>query len=176
MVSIDKYLKNDPILLKYARGVEPEGSDRIRLMHSDTVIVFPVENSYMMRELLEGFGKNGREYDFTAYDQILDRTWMDARRAEMILMRLKYPLDLSPAKAEEYQERVAQKLQEILKRIVTDRNFTVLKLLAEEGFFTSENVESCIATLRSAGGKEMMLWLMNWKNQHFGSDTFDFTL
>ncbi|MCC6093404.1 MAG: hypothetical protein LIV24_00005 [Eubacterium sp.] len=138
--------------------------------------MFPVENSYMMRELLEGFGKNGREYDFTVYDQILDRTWMDARRAEMILMRLKYPLDLSPAKAEEYRNRISQKLQEILKRIAADRNFTVLELLAEEGFFTSGNVEGCIETLRSAGGREMMLWLMNWKNQHFGSDTFDFSL
>lgn len=176
MVSIDKYLKRDAILLKYAHSVSDRDTDRIKLQNSDTVLVFPVENTYMMNDLLTGFGRNGKEYDFSVYDRVLDRTWMDSRRVEMMLMRLKYPEDLSPEKAEEYRTRIREKLEEILRHLAADRNLPVLKLLAEEGFFNAENIEGCIKTLERAGEREMMLWLMNWKNQEIGSDTFDFSL
>lgn len=176
MVSIDKYLKKDALLLKYARSAGENETDRIKLQNSGTILVFPVENTYMMNDLLTGFGRNGKEYDFSVYDRVLDRTWMDSRRVEMILMRLKYPEDLAPEKAAEYRGRINAKLEEVLRHLAADRNLPVLKLLAEEGFFNAENIEGCIETLERAGEREMMLWLMNWKNQEIGSDAFDFSL
>ena len=79
-------------------------------------------------------------------------------------------------KAAEYRGRINEKLEEILRHLAADRNLPVLKLLAEEGFFSAENIEGCIKTLERAGEREMMLWLMNWKNQEIGSDAFDFSL
>lgn len=169
----DKYLKNNKHLLLYkSSGRE----DSVILARSGIEIVFPIENSYLMNQLLPGFGADGKDYDFTAYDRSLDSTWLDPRRVEMILMRLKYPVDMTEERQNVLRKRIIDQLPKILERIAKADDMRVLRLLCEQSIFTKENVGSCVEILGSAGAREMMAELMNWKNRTFGSSEFDFTL
>lgn len=151
-------------------------AETVTLEKTGTRIVLPTENPYLMIDLMAGFGKNGKLYDFSTYDDSLDSTWLDARRIEMICTRLLYPEDLDADKAEELRGRITRKLDEILKTLASSRNMRVLKLIAECGFFKNDNVDICIARFQQLGEREMMAWLMKWKDRTFGMEEFDFSL
>lgn len=150
-------------------------TDRLTICSTGAVIIFPVENPSLTGRLMDGFGQNGKAYDYRAYDRSLDSTWLDARRIGMILMRLKYPVDLSFAREQQLRLRLSSQLEKILRRIAAGDSAEDLELLCEMGFITDENGEACVRIMRDTGKRELMVRLMNWKHAELHT-AFDFSL
>ena len=150
-------------------------TDRLTICRTGAVIIFPVENPSLTGRLMDGFGQNGKAYDYHAYDRSLDSTWLDARRIGMILMRLKFPVDLSFAREQQLRFRISSQLEKVLRRIAAGDSTEDLELLCEMGFITDENGEACVRIVRDTGKREMMVRLMNWKHAELHA-AFDFSL
>ena len=86
------------------------GDDRAEIRDTGDTVIFPVENETLTDRLLTGFGKNGKAYDYTAYDRALDSAWISPRRAGLMMMRLRYPTDLTPEKQAELRQKISENL------------------------------------------------------------------
>ena len=151
------------------------GDDRAEIRDTGDTVIFPVENETLTDRLLTGFGKNGKAYDYTAYDRALDSAWISPRRAGLMMMRLRYPTDLTPEKQAELRQKISENLEKVLKRTAAEKNQEVLGLLCDGGVFTADNIDDAVRTLRGTGCYEMMVMLMNWQKEHIRSD-FDYSL
>ena len=141
-----------------------------------SVIAFPAGNNYLLEDLLRGFGQNGRLYDFTAYDRSLESSWLDACRIRMICTRLLDPRDMPEDVQARHRERLLEKLPQILKTLAAAQDQGTLGKLVRLGIVGEENADMCIGVLRGTEAKEMMLWLMDWKQANLGETEFDFSL
>ena len=150
------------------------GDDRAEIRDTEDTVIFPVENETLTDRLLTGFGKNGKAYDYMAYDRALDSAWISPRRAGMMMMRLRYPTDLTPEKQAELRQKISENLEKMIVKCtqkIQQRGFT----LCDGGVFTADNIDDAVRTLRGTGCYEMMVMLMNWKKEHIRSD-FDYSL
>ncbi len=146
------------------------------LEKTGTKIAFPVENSYLMKDLLKGFGRNGKQYDFSVYDRHLQTDYLNGRRVEMICCRLLYPQELPAEREAGLREFVADRMEKIVDVLAGENNIRVLGQLARAGFFTENNIQMHTEQLNRSGAREMMAFLMEYKNTHFPEKEFDFSL
>ncbi len=118
----------------------------------------------------------GYVYDYRAYDDLFDTYLNLPDRCGMACCRLKYPVLLEADRAARYREFVGENLEGILTDILKKQDLDRLALLAELGFFTVENIESCLELSSRSGQGKCTAFLLNYKREHLGEDEFDFSI
>ncbi|MCD7981632.1 MAG: leucine-rich repeat domain-containing protein [Clostridiales bacterium] len=118
----------------------------------------------------------GYVYDYRAYDDLFDTYLNLPDQCGMACCRLKYPVLLEADRADRYREFVGENLEGILTDILKKQDLDRLALLAELGFFTVENIESCLELSSRAGQGKCTAFLLNYKREHLGEDEFDFSI
>lgn len=139
-------------------------------------VLFPWENTFQCRQLLASFGKNGKLYDFMDYDELLAESSLNKKRLEMMCMRLRFPTDLSAEHRKLFTEKIREGMKEVIPAIAAADSMETLTLLAEEGFFTEENMEELIEAAAACENKDAMVYLMHYRQEHFTVQEFDFSL
>ncbi len=147
-----------------------------RVRGGDFGVVFPAGNAYLLKDLLRGFGRGGKLYEFSGYDAKLDSWYPDAGRVEMILARLRMPRDLTEERKAFYRETIASRTGEVIRLIASESRPDLLRELAEEGFLDDRLAEEAVRVMNGAGLHEMTAYLMNWKNTHLEKKEFDYSL
>lgn len=118
----------------------------------------------------------GYVFDYRAYDDLFDTYLNLPDRCGMACCRLKYPVLLAADTADRYRAFVGENLMGILTEILKCQDLDRLALLAELGFFTGENMESCLELSVRCGQGKCTAFLMNYKREHPGEDEFDFSI
>lgn len=140
------------------------------------LILFPADNTYQRQKLLLGFGKSGRKYDFTVYDELLKKSSVNAGRILMMAARLCSPLHLAEDTERCFREKIETGLADALLVYADEENLHAVELLSTLGFFTEERIDELIRAASFSENKEIMVWLMNYKREHYGIRKFDFFL
>ena len=147
-----------------------------RVRDGGSGIVFPPANVYLLKDLLRGFGRGGKLYDFTGYDGKLDSWYPDTGRIEMILSRLRMPWDLSEERKEFYRNMISSRIGEVVRLIAGQARMDLLEELAASEFLDESSAEDALAVFREAGLHEMSAFLMRWKKEHLEKKEFDYSL
>ena len=139
-------------------------------------LFFPVSHSYYMRILLDGFGKNGRLYDYTEYDRFLLVDHFNTERIRMICARITDP-QCDPDTKHRLRENVLNHTKELAEALLKNADTDSLDQLADAGLFTAESLSEIIEAVNRSRRKELLFWLLDYRNRTFPpSDDFDFTI
>lgn len=115
-------------------------------------------------------------FDYRGYDGLF-HTYLDLPdQYGMAICRLKYPVLLDEEVREKYSGFIRDHLQEILDSIAAAKDREHLADLAELGFFTSENIETCIEAFDRPGCAGLMSYLLDYKQENLKHTEFDFSL
>lgn len=155
-----------PVKKCVIRSYHEGGDENVKKEVDDTTVFFGDEDKYNMEKLLEGFGKNGKVYDFAVFDDFLEKEYVTLPRVEMILTRLLNPLDLDPESRSALENRIRDNIDDILELSAIEHNAGVIKDMGELGFFTKDNIDRSIDKMTDLGEKETTAWLMSYKNSH----------
>ena len=168
----------------------------------DGTVYFPQSDSYLLKNLLKEFGQNGRLYDFSTYDEILQEKHLNLNRVRMTCSRLEYAVDLPEGRHALLWASLLGRMEEIIQMIAEQNDLTLLKRLAGHGFVTEQNIDRLIRVangdgkergpvrrlngiMQPAGGtdgtgtevhRETLAWLMDYKNRELQTEAFDFSL
>ena len=137
---------------------------------------FPQKHTYFMEVLQKGFGEGGKKYDFSEYDALLLRDHLNADRIQMICDRLNMPWNMDPQIRMKVRERMENELEDALKALVKEDAFPQLWAMSEAGIFTEENIDAAIDVLNHSEQREMLHYLMTYKNSHFADTEPDFEI
>lgn len=136
---------------------------------------FP-DHAYFKEELLKSFGKNGKLYDFEEYDKFLLRNHFNQDRIRMICERLSQNYEISEEMRNSLFEHVSGSMDEVLKALAKDDGIDELKAMTEAGFFTEGNINEAIDILNHTDRREMLTYLMDYKNENLQTSEFDFSI
>ncbi len=115
-------------------------------------------------------------FDYRGYDGLF-HTYLDLPdQYGMAICRLKYPVLLDEEVREKYSGFIRDHLQEILDSIAAAKDREHLADLAELGFFTSENIETCMEAFNRPGCAGLMSYLLDYKQENLKHTEFDFSL
>lgn len=142
----------------------------------DVTIWFPKDHAYYLKVLLENFGKNGKLYDFGAYDRFLCGDHFNVQRIRMIRGRVCQDYEITVEIRNKLTENMRAREKDVLEGILENGREDTLKDLAETGFFTEENIDSCIERINRTDRKDLLNWMMNYKNDNFKTAEFDFSI
>lgn len=168
----------------------------------DGTVYFPQSDSYLLKNLLKAFGQNGKLYDFSTYDEILQEKHLNLNRVRMICSRLEYGVDLPESRHALLWASMLGRMEEIIQMIGEQNDLGLLKRLAGHGFVTEQNIDRLIRVangerqerypagrldgrMRPAAGRngtgtevhrETLAWLMDYKNRELQTEGFDFSL
>ncbi len=136
---------------------------------------FP-SHAFFNEELLKSFGKNGKLYDFEEYDKFLLRSHFNADRIRMLCERLMQEAALSDEKRGRLKAHVSDSMKDVLTALGDENAADELKLMAEAGFFTGENIDEAIDILNRTDRRELLTHLMDYKHSHLKTEEFDFSV
>ena len=172
----------------------------------NTAVYFPQSDSFLLKNLLKGFGRNGKQYDFTTYDEVLQERHLNPERVRMVCSRLDNGTDLPEGRHAVLWASVLGRMEEIVQMTARRNDLELLKKLAGHGFVTEQNIDRLIRvangekpagaaaegmqaarlngrpvspadTAGNAGiQREVLAWLMDYKNRTFQKQAFDFSL
>ena len=168
----------------------------------DGTVFFPQSDSYLLKNLLKQFGQNGKLYDFSTYDEILQEKHLNLNRVRMACSRLEYGTGLSGGSHALLWASLLGRMEEVIQMIAEQNDLSLLERLAGQGFLTDQNIDRLIRAangektepypFRRLNGKvqrsgqsdgtgsevhrETLAWLMDYKNRHLKTETFDFSL
>ncbi len=146
-----------------------------RVLIGDTLVSFGDEDRFTREIFLEGFGKDGKIYDFTVLDDFLSDQYLTPGRIAMIAVRLKNPKDLSDEKKSGLRTKISDSLAEAIEMLSETRDVMTIESMGELGFFTKDNIDGLIDLMSRTDKKELTAWFMSYKNVHF-KDTSGFDL
>ncbi len=115
-------------------------------------------------------------YDYAGYDRLFETYFYLTDKTKMACCRLKYPVCLSAEMQKVYESYVKENLNEILNDIGSREDMELLSDLSELGFFTEENIDTCIDEINRYGKAKLMSFLLNYKKDHLAVEEFDFSL
>lgn len=142
----------------------------------ETRIRFPYEHGYLMTELLQGFGLDGRRYDFRFYDAaILEGAWIP-EKVRMAAARLDSGKHLTADAEAAIRQKLTSRIGEVTNAVIEARDGTCLMKLCEEGIYDGQSLNDAINRAENAGATELLPILMNARTRLYGEDSFDFTL
>lgn len=150
--------------------------EEVRFQKEGVQLYFPTIHPYLLKGVLKGFGHNGKIYDFSDYDRVLDDTSMTPEKARMIFCRLKYPVDLPDETRAHYRALIRRSLEKVVRKQTQQMDLKGLKELTELGFVTRGNVDAVVEILNTGHWQEGLSVVMNYKNQKLGNEDFDFSL
>ena len=136
---------------------------------------FP-KHAFFNEELLKRFGKNGRLYDFEEYDNFLLRDHFNADRIRMTCERITQDWEITPNIKEKLKRHISDALGEALETLAFENAAEELRMMAEAGFFTEENILGAIDVLNRSDRREMLTYLMDYRNSNLKTADFDFSI
>lgn len=139
-------------------------------------VCFPAGHAFHLSELLEGFGKNGKLYDFGLYDRFLMQDHYNPERIKMACGHIRHPYDMDEAALDALKAHVSCDAAELREALMENAKTDSLEELASAGALTKENTEKVIEEAIRTERTDMLSWLMNYKNENFGNEEFDFTI
>ncbi len=148
----------------------------IRARGGEFGAVFPSGNAYLLKDLLRGFGRNSKYYDFSSYDGMLGAWVPDRDRIEMMLARLRMPCDLPGERAAAYREMIGSHAEDVVRIAAANRDMDLLTAFGEEGFLEGETAEYAVRYLNEAGLPGMAAYALRKKHEAGASGDFDFSL
>ena len=149
-------------------SVFPEGPD--------ATIWFPKDHAFYLKKLLEGFGKNGKLYDFDEYDRFLCGDHFNPQRIKMIRERIGRGYEISAEAAERLLDNLRSHPEEVLEAAAEKGSEETLEDLAAAGFFTEDNIDWFTDQINRTDRKDLLAWMMNYKNRNYKTVEFDFTI
>jgi len=148
----------------------------VQLEGPDVMIWFPKDHAFYLKKLLKGFGRNGKLYDFEEYDRFLLGDHFNPQRIKMIRGRICRGYDISEETSAAMQDNMRAREKDVMEAVTESGSEETLEDLAAAGFFTQENIDSCIERVNRTDRKDLLGWLMNYKNSHFKNVEFDFSI
>ncbi|MBR6231095.1 MAG: hypothetical protein IKR00_04075 [Lachnospiraceae bacterium] len=139
-------------------------------------IWFPSGHAFHLSELLECFGGNGKLYDFERYDRFLMQDHYNPERIKMACERIKHPYDMDPEALETLKAHVSCDSEKLTESLMENSGTDSLEELASVSALTKENIDKVIEEAIRTERADMLSWLMNYKNENFGNEEFDFTI
>lgn len=139
-------------------------------------IFFPAGHAFHLSELLEGFGKNGKLYDFVQYDRFIMQKHYNPERIKMACERIKHPYEMDTDALEALKTHVSCDVKELRESLMENGDTASLEELASVGAITKDNIDLVIEKAIQTESTELLSWLMNYKNENFGNEEFDFTI
>ena len=139
-------------------------------------IWFPKDHGYYLKKLLEGFGKNGKLYDFAEYDRFLCGDHFNPQRIRMIRTRSCSGYDLPSDTAEQLKKNMRLHEEEVFEGVADRGTEETLEDLAASDFFTEENIDRFTDRINRTDRKDLLVWLMNYRNSCFKGAGFDFSI
>jgi hypothetical protein len=130
----------------------------------------------MLKNVLTGFGENGKRYDFSAYDHALKDPSLNAEKVRMMFTRLHHPVDLPEETESVYRRRIGEQLLQITELFAQQNDLHGIRAMCELGFLTGENVDGVIDQLNQAKRQEMLYAVMEYKHEHLETSEYDFFL
>ena len=173
--ALDKCGAVEIVFLQKGQEIKPDNKNN-NPISGETRVRFALHNDFMRTQHLACFGNGGKVFDFAEYDRMLDYGYLDEDRIEMILLRLKYPAGLIKEMREQYEGKLIEKLEEVLKNLSAAGNFRALKLMTESGLLDEENTGRAIEIFGEIQDEEMKATIMEYKNRVFGRTEDDFEL
>ena len=136
---------------------------------------FP-HHAFFNEELLKGFGRNGKLYDFEEYDRFLLRDHYNADRIRMICERILQDWEIPADMKERLKAHIKENMGEALKAAAAENAVFELKKMAEAGFFTEKNIDESIDMLNRTDSRELLTYLMDYKHENLKTHDFDFSI
>lgn len=144
----------------------PSGSDTGS--PAKTTIWFPYSHRFYLEILLDNFGKNGKLFSFREYDKQLLFDHFNPERIRMLCARLTDPVDMEEGFYEKIRQNALAHMEDVMEAVLKDGDTDLLELLAENGLFTEENISELTDQTGRSMRKDLMFWMMEYKNSHFG--------
>lgn len=126
--------------------------------------------------LLSQDTKGVLQYDYAAYDALLAEWSQILIRCRMAAFRLEYPVGLSETGKQEYRNLIEAHLKDLVYDICKQDNLKDLEALGRAGVISRENIEDMIGWTTECHRGKLTGYLMDFQNEHFGDNEFDFSL
>ena len=137
-------------------------------------ILFPYRHAYYESTLLEGFGLNGRFYDYREYDRFLLMDHMTREKLRMTCRRLDDGTDLSREKREKICSFMIRFMPKTAEFIAAANDIEGFRMLQDHGFVKEEHRDTLIDIFsRNEAGELMNLLLAGFRGN---ADEFDFSI
>ncbi len=139
-------------------------------------ILCPAGHPYLQKQVLDGFGANGKMYDYRFYDRALDDEAVSAAKMKLICYRLLHPVDLPAEMEAHYRKVVGSNLDYTIDLLMEQHDSLTIRMMSELGFFTADNIDHVIDRYAGSEDKDALAVLMDYRHGHFTEDSFDFSL
>ena len=138
-----------------------------------TTIWFPAGHRFYLEVLLGKFGKNGRIFDFKEYDRLLLFDHFNPERIHMLCGRLSNPVEMEENMQMKIRENALLHMEDVMEAVIKNGDTELLDLLAGVSLFTEENIGALTDQVGRSLRKDLMFWMMDYKNRCFGADPDD---
>ena len=115
-------------------------------------------------------------FDFERYDSLFASVSDKKEKVLMAVNRLKFAVRLEEKYRLHYLQYIKRHAADAVKTVVEFDELESLSALSELGIFTAENIDSLIDLANKANKPELLSYLMNYKNSHFGIGEEDYEL
>lgn len=115
-------------------------------------------------------------YDYAAYDELL-RDWSQLPvRCRMACFRLEYPKALPRERRRMYEQLLSEHMEDVITDLCSREDMDYLEALTRCGILTRQNIDEVIELLNRFGKAKLTGYLMEYKQETFGAEEFDFSL
>ncbi|WP_294786235.1 leucine-rich repeat domain-containing protein [uncultured Eubacterium sp.] len=147
-------------------------ADQVKLYVPENPVYRKVEISGLFYQDADG----NLQYDYAAYDALLQEWSQILIRCRMAAFRLEYPMQLKPVQKAAYQALISEHLKELVYDICKRESLKDLEALGRAGIITEANIEDMIAWTTECHRGKLTGYLMEYQSEHLGADEFDFSL
>lgn len=141
-------------------------------------IYIPRTPIYRRDEITELFrsGTGAERFDFASYDALWSTYLYIQDQAGMACFRLQYPNELSAEMAHTYRSWLQEQFVAVMEDIAGRKDRQLLAALTQIEFFDGNNIDDAIDILNRQKQTELLGYLMDYKQAHFETEEFDFSL
>lgn len=117
-------------------------------------LIFPRSGTMLGPDLVNGFGRNGKFYDFAYYDSRLGEGLITADRVRMMVHRLSNPLFLAEDSRRRFQEILVDNLEECVRKSALEQDYDSVQGMIDLCIIRPEDADACIQVCEEAGSRE----------------------
>ncbi len=150
--------------------------EEVYIEKTDVTIYFPTEHTYYLRRLLANFGENSEIYDFNVYDNFLLEDSFNPQRLKMACGRINQTYGITNAERDKLKNHLNKYFTDIMKTCETKADESTLTALATAGFFTESNIDDAMKMLNESDRRDLLAWMLDYKNDNFARAEADFSI
>lgn len=167
--------------IKIGKNIEHIGKDAFLDCGNLREVIFETENEELK---LYMFGYNEilslidiiKKFDFKKYDEFFDNIKLLNHKYLIAINRIKYPIKVATDRFEMYKEYLKNNVFKIMEKLIKLNNIPDMKVLADIGCFTNENIEKLIEIGNELKSVDTVSYLLNYKNDNLNRDENEFIL